>query len=112
MKADYFEDINISAQKQMDHDAMLMVHRNAVVLSNIKVGDEVTYLEGFQTISVHRRRGRVEYIHPEGRYIGIRLYGTKHNGHDKDEWLTCAKPFEIMLDVEVKRNEGSLNTAA
>ena len=112
MKADYFEDINIGAQKQMDHDSMLMVHRNAVVLSNVKVGDEVTYLEGFQTISVHRRRGVVAYIHPEGRYIGIRLYGTKHNGHDKDEWLTCAKPFEVLLDVETKKNEKIINAAA
>ena len=112
MKAEFFEDVNIATLKQMDHDAMLMVHRNAVVLSNVKVGDEVTYLDGFQTISVHRRRGVVAYIHPEGRYIGIRLYGTKHNGHDKDEWLTCAKPFEVLLDVETKKNEKIYNTAA
>ena len=112
MKAEFFEDVNIATLKQMDHDAMLMVHRNAVVLSNVKVGDEVTYIADYQTVNAHRRCGVVEYIHPEGRYIGIRLYGTKNNGLTKDGWLTCAKPFEIEFDAKAERNNNNLNTAA
>lgn len=96
-------------EKQMVLDSQLMVRRKALVLSSLHVGDETTFLEGFQTSTgITRRIGLVEYIHPNGRYIGIRLYNQKTG--EPEPCMTCVFPFEIELKapaVTVEKPHGA-----
>lgn len=98
--------------KRMDRQSMLMGYVSKKVLSNIHMGEEVTFYEGFQTSTVCLRRGIVEYIHPEGRFIGIRLYGKERNEGKLEPWMTCAKPFEIKLDEKSDANKNLYNDVA
>ena len=98
--------------KRMDRQSMLMGYVSKKVLSNIHIGEEVTFYEGFQTSAVCLRRGIVEYIHPEGRFISVRLYGKKHNEGKLEPWMTCAKPFEIKLDAKSERDKNLCNDVA
>lgn len=99
MKSAYIETTTYGQavlEKQMVRDSQLMVRRKALVLSRLHVGDEAAFLEGFQTSAgITRRRGEVVYIHPYGRYIGIRLYNQKTG--EPEPCMTCAFPFEIEL---------------
>ena len=98
-------------EKQMVRDSQLMVRRKARVLSRLHVGDETTFLEGFQTSTgITRRRAVVEYIHPNGRYIGIRLYNLKTG--EPEHCMTCAFPFEIELKALVVTVEKPHGAAA
>ena len=98
--------------EKMDRQSMLMGYVSKKVLANIHMGEEVTYYQGFQTSTVCLRRGIVQYIHPEGHFIGVRLYSKKNKEHKLEPWMTCAKPFEIRLDAKSAENKKLYNGVA
>lgn len=114
MKSAYIETTTYgqaALEKQLTRDSKLMVRRKALVLSRLHVGDEATFLEGFQTSTgITRRRAVVEYIHPYGRYVGIRLYNQKTG--EPEPCMTCAFPFEIELKAPVVTVEKPHGAAA
>lgn len=114
MKSAYIETTTYgqaALEKQLTRDSKLMVRRKALVLSRLHVGDEATFLEGFQTSTgITRRRAVVEYIHPYGRYVGIRLYNQKTG--EPEPCMTCAFPFEIELKAPVVTVEKTHGAAA
>lgn len=114
MKSSYIETTTYgqaALEKQLARDSKLMVRRKALVLSRLHIGDETTFLEGFQTSGgITRRCGLVEYIHPYGRYIGIRLYNQKTG--EPEPCMTCAFPFEIELKAPTVTTTKPQSTAA
>lgn len=114
MKSAYIETTTYgqaALEKQLTRDSKLMVRRKALVLSRLHVGDETTYLEGFQTSAgITRRSGEVVYIQPNGRYIGIRLYNQKTG--EPEPCMTCVFPFEIELKAPVVTVEKPHGAAA
>ena len=114
MKSAYIETTTYgqaALEKQLTRDSNLMVRRKELVLSRLHVGDETTFLEGFQTSAgITRRNGLVEYIHPNGRYIGIRLYNLKTG--EPEHCMTCAFPFEIEPKAPVVTVEKPHGAAA
>lgn len=114
MKSSYIETTTYgqaALEKQLTRDSKLMVRRKELVLSRLHVGDETTYLEGFQTSAgITRRNGLVEYIHPNGRYIGIRLYNQKTG--EPEPCMTCAFPFEFELKAQAVKLKDPHGAAA
>lgn len=114
MKSSYIETTTYgqaALEKQLTRDSKLMVRRKALVLSSLQVGDETTFLEGFQTSTgITRRSCLVEYIHPYGRYIGVRLYNQKTG--EPEPCMTCAFPFEIELKAPTVTTTKPQSTAA
>ena len=114
MKSSYIETTTYgqaALEKQLTRDSKLMVRRKALVLSRLHVGDETTFLEGFQTSAgITRRSGEVIYIHPNGRYIGIRLYNQKTG--EPEPCMTCVFPFEIELKAQAVKLKDPHGAAA
>ena len=67
MKSSYIETTTYgqaALEKQLARDSKLMVRRKALVLSRLHIGDETTFLEGFQTNGgITRRLGTVWTIY-------------------------------------------------